>query len=96
MYSIKDLILFILYSNNREGKSSFENLANECFKKFPEVFSLKNFPKLLDTRKLDRPLRYLRKNNLIKGDPARGFSLTEKGRKKAEESVKSIRQKKLF
>jgi len=96
MHSINDLILFILYSINKEGKSSFENLANECFKKFPEVFSLKNFPKLLDSRKLDRPLRYLRKNNFIKGDPITGFSLTKKGRKKAKESAESIRQKKLF
>jgi len=65
---INDLILFVLYSSSSK-ESSFGKLAKECFNQFPQVFSLRNYPQLLDTRKLDRPLRTLRKRKLIDGDP---------------------------
>ena len=93
--SINDLILFVLYSFTDKG-SSFEKLAKECFNQFPQIFSLHNYPQLLDTRKLDRPLRNLRKKNLITGDPATLFSLTRQGKKQAQQITRVLRQKKLL
>jgi hypothetical protein len=93
--SINDLIIFSLYSMP-SGKSTFEKLVNECFKNFPEVFSLKSYPKWPDSRKLDRPLRTLRKKGLVTGDPKTSFSLTPRGKKEAQEIAKILRQKKLW
>ncbi len=93
--SINDLILFILYSFG-DKESSFEKLAKECFSRFPQIFSLRDYPQLLDTRKLDRPLRTLRKRKLIKGDPQTFFSLTSQGKKEAQEITKKLLQKKLL
>ena len=93
--SINDLILFVLYSLPNKG-SSFEKLTKECFNQFPQVFSLRNYPQLPDTRKLDRPLRTLRKRKLIKGDPQTFFSLTPRGKEEAQEIAKILRQKKLL
>lgn len=93
--SINDLILFVLYSF-ADGKSSFERLVKECFSQFPQVFSLKDYPQLPDSRKLDRPLRDLRKKKLIKGDPQTLFSLTTSGKRKAEEITLTFKQRKLL
>jgi len=84
-----------LYSLPDE-KVNFEKLVKECFKNFPEVFSLKNYPKWPDSRKLDRPLRTLRKAGLIVGDPKTSFSLTSRGKKRAQEIAKILCQKKLL
>ncbi len=92
---INDLILFVLYSSSSK-ESSFGKLAKECFNQFPQVFSLRNYPQLLDTRKLDRPLRTLRKRKLIDGDPKTFFSLTSQGKKEAQEIAKILRQKRLL
>jgi len=94
--SINDLILFTIYSSAEKGELGFEDLSSKCFKNFPRIFCLKNYPKLLDTRKLDRPLRTLRKKGLIKGNPTSRFSLTAKGKKIAKELNWILRQKKLF
>jgi len=79
--SINDLILFVLYSSNKEGKCTFEDLVKNCFVSFPEIFSLKENPQWPDTRKLDRPLRLLRKKRLISGDPQSFYILTQKGKR---------------
>ena len=94
--SINDLILFALYSTTKNGESSFENLTKECFNLFPQVFSLKNYSKWPDTRKLGRPLRTLRKKGFINGDPTTSFSLTQKGKKTAKELSRILRQQKLL
>jgi hypothetical protein len=94
--SINDLILFILYSSDKEGKATFEGLVKNCFENYPDVFSLKSNPQWPDTRKLDRPLRTLRKKGLISGDPATFFALTKKGKKEAEEISKILKQKPLL
>ena len=93
---IENLIVFVLYSFSKQGESKFEDLAKNCFSNFPKIFSLKKYPKLLDTRKLDRPLRDLRKKGLVSGNPESFFSLTLKGKKLAEELTKALRQKKLL
>ncbi len=93
---VENLIVFCLYSANKNKETTFEDLTKECFKNFPQVFCLKKYPKWPDTRKLDRPLRDLRKRGLIKGDPASSFSLTPKGERAAEELTKILRQKKLL
>lgn len=93
---IENLIIFCLYSCNKNKETSFEDLTKECFSRFPQIFSLKKYLKWPDARKLDRPLRDLRKRGLIKGDPATNFSLTAKGEKIAGELGKIICQKKLF
>ncbi|MCD6500783.1 hypothetical protein J7K42_02060 [bacterium] len=93
--SINDLILFSLYSSS-EGKCSFEKLVKESFNRFPKVFALKGYPQWPDARKLDRPLRTLRKRKLIKGDPKISFSLTLQGKKIAQEIARNLAQKKLL
>jgi len=95
--SIKDLILFSMYllSRNRE-KCTFDRLIKECFSLFPKAFSFSEYKKWPDSRKLDRPLRTLRKKKLISGNPKSYFSLTKSGKKLAEELGKILRQKKLL
>jgi len=94
--SINDLIIFALYSAKSGRKCSFEELVKECFNNFPQVFLLKNCPRWPDTRKLDRPLRSLRKKKLIAGDPSTFFSLTSQGKKEAQYVAKNLKQGKLF
>lgn len=95
--AINDLIIFAMHSVKKKGKEcSFEDLVNECFKLFPKTFVLSKYSKWPDSRKLDRPLRYLRKKDLIKGGPKTCFSLTQKGKKRSLEIVKSFRQIKLL
>jgi hypothetical protein len=94
--SINDKILFTLYSSSRKKEPTFEDLAKKCFNDFPETFSLKKYPKLLDTRKLDRPLRTLRREGLVKGDPSTSFCLTKKGEKIAKNLTTILKQKKLL
>ena len=93
--SINDLILFVLYSFADRG-SSFEKLVKECFDQFPQVFSLKGNPQWPDTRKLDRPLRDLRKKKFIKGNPQTFFALTTLGKRRAKEIAETLKQRKLL
>jgi len=94
---IVDLILFSIYSvmENKE-KCTFERLTKECFTLFPKAFDFSSHPKWPDSRKLDRPLRTIRKMKLISGNPKTSFSLTKNGKKRAEEISKVFRQRKLF
>lgn len=94
--SINDLILFSVYSLlDKENKCTFEGLVKECFALFPKSFSFSKFPEWPDSRKLDRPLRSLRKKKLISGGPKTFFSLTKTGKKTAGEIAKVFRQRKL-
>ena len=95
--SIPDLILFSIYqAEGRQEKCTFDRLVKECFVLFPNCFSFPLFPQWPDSRKLDRPLRTLRKTKLIFGDPKTFFALTKTGAKRAEEVSKIFRQRKLF
>lgn len=87
---INDLILFCLSEN-----CSFETLVQRCFRFFPKVFCFSTISKWPDSRKLDRPLRSLRKEKLIKGNPQDGFSLTSKGKKRVKEVEKIFNQQSL-
>jgi hypothetical protein len=91
--SINELILFCLL--NKDSACDFEDLVKECFLSFPKAFCFSRNKKWPDSRKLDRPLRLLRKRKLIKGDSETGFSLTISGRQRAEEAARSFRQEKL-
>ena len=94
--SINDLILVSLFRlETLNHKPSFEKLFKQCFDTFPSKFSLKNYPDLPDSRKLDRALRSLRAIKMIKGSPKEFFSLTAAGRKKASQTMNLFRQKKL-
>lgn len=94
--SINDLILFSIYSAAEKGeKCNFEDLVKECFVLFPRSFSFSKIQKWPDSRKLDRPLRTLRKRKMIIGDPKTFFKLTASGKKTAEEIAKTFRQRKL-
>ena len=94
---INGLILFAINSViENKGKCTFERLIKECFTFFPQVFSFSQYLKWPDSRKLDRPLRTLRKRKLINGDPKTYFSLTKPGKKIAEEIAKTFGQRKLF
>lgn len=93
---INSLILFGIYSlGEKKEKCTFEKLTKECFTLFPKSFSFSKYPRWPDSRKLDRPLRTLRKRKLIKGCPKTSFSLTKSGKKIAEEVIKAFRQRKL-
>ncbi len=95
--SISDLILFsisaIISSNE---VCSFDRLIKECFVIFPAVFGFNRYPLWPDARKLDRPLRALRRQGLITGDPKISFLITKTGKEKAEQIQKLLRQGKLL
>lgn len=94
--SLNELILFSIFSAvGKREKCTFEELIKECFTLFPKGFSFVSFPKWPDSRKLDRPLRSLRKRKLITGNPKTFFALTKTGKKIAEEVAKIFRQRKL-
>jgi len=96
-FSVNDLILFCIHSVNLAGeKCSFERLIKECFTLFPQTLAFTRYPVWPDSRKLDRPLRALRDEKLIIGNPKTIFMLTEKGQKKALEIAKSLKQGKLL
>ncbi len=95
--SINDLILFGINSVTLDRREcTFERLIKECFDLFPKVFGFSEYLQWPDSRKLDRPLRTLRKRKLITGDPIVAFSLTKQGRKRAAEITKILRQGKLL
>ena len=97
--SISDFILLALLSLNRNSAKkncTFESVLKECFNLSPKTFSFPKNPNWPDARKIDRPLRSLRRKGLIKGSPDTSFSFTKKGKKKAEELLKLLRQKRLF
>jgi len=96
-FSVNDLILFCIHSvvlNNEQ--CSFERLIKECFTLFPETIKFPRYPIWPDARKLDRPLRALRNEKLIIGDPKNYFLLTKTGEQKANEVSKILRQGKLL
>jgi len=96
-FSVNDLILFCVYSiiiNNEQ--CSFERLVKECFSFFPDILKFERYPIWPDSRKLDRPLRFLRSEGLLIGDSKTFFILTDKGNKKSAEISKSLRQGKLL
>jgi len=76
-------------------KITFEDLLKECFNLFSEKFSFPKYPNWPDSRKLDRPLRTLRKEKLIFDNLKENLSLTKKGKKRAQEIINLLRQKKL-
>lgn len=96
-FSVNDLILFCIHSvvlNNEQ--CSFDRLIKECFTLFPETLRFPRYPIWPDARKLDRPLRALRNEKLIIGDPKTYFLLTKTGEEKANEVAKALRQGKLL
>lgn len=96
-FSVNDLILFCIYSiNSNNEQCSFERLVKECFTSFPDTLKFDRYPVWPDSRKLDRPLRALRKEKLIIGDPKTYFILTSLGETKAAVVSKKLRQGKLL
>jgi hypothetical protein len=96
-FSANDLILFCAHSILAGGeKCSFERLVKECFTLFPEMLSFTRYPIWPDSRKLDRPLRALRNEKMIIGDPKTLFLLTKEGQARAAEISKVLRQGKLL
>lgn len=95
--AINDLIIFAIHSiKGKDKECGFEDLVSECFRLFPKTFAFLKHPKWPDSRKLDRPLRDLRRKSLVKGGPQAAFALTNKGKKKSLEIVKAFRQIKLL
>jgi hypothetical protein len=96
-FSVNDLILFCIHSVVLSNeKCSFERLVKECFTLFPDTLKFERYPIWPDSRKLDRPLRFLRKEKLIIGDPKNYFMLTKEGEKLATDIEKALRQGKLL
>ena len=96
-HSVNDLILFCIHSiiSNSE-QCSFERLVKECFTLFPDTLKFPRYPIWPDSRKLDRPLRALRNEKLIIGDPKTYFIMTKIGEEKASSVSKMLRQGKLL
>jgi len=95
--SVNDLLLFSIHSVVLSNeKCSFDRLVKECFTLFPDTIKFLRYPIWPDSRKLDRPLRALRKGKLIIGDPKSFFMLTEEGSKRAIFIDKILRQGKLL
>ncbi|MCX6720386.1 MAG: hypothetical protein NTW11_01110 [Candidatus Staskawiczbacteria bacterium] len=95
--SVNELILFCIHSivlNNEQ--CSFDRLVKECFTLFPDTLRFTRYPIWPDSRKLDRPLRALRNDKLIVGDPKTYFILTKEGEEKANVVSKMLRQGKLL
>lgn len=96
-FSVNDLILFCIHSVVLSNeKCSFERLVKECFTLFPDTLKFERYPIWPDSRKLDRPLRFLRKEKLIIGDPKTYFILTKSGEEEAAQIAKTLRQGKLL
>jgi hypothetical protein len=94
---VNDLILFCIHSVLENGEQcSFERLVKECFTIFPDTLKFPRYPIWPDSRKLDRPLRALRNEKLIIGDPKTYFILTPEGEARAADVSKSLRQGKLL
>ena len=96
-FSFNDLILFCIHAviSNSE-QCSFDRLVKECFTLFPETLKFTRYPIWPDSRKLDRPLRALRNEKLIIGDPKTYFILTKAGEGRAAVVSKALRQGKLL
>lgn len=95
--SVNDLILFCIHSIILNSEQcSFDRLVKECFTLFPDTLKFSRYPIWPDSRKLDRPLRALRNDKLIVGDPKSYFMLTEAGENRALIVSKSLRQGKLL
>ena len=96
-FSVNDLILFCIHTVvSSSEQCSFERLIKECFTLFPDTLKFSRYPIWPDSRKLDRPLRALRKERLIIGDPKTYFILTKLGEEKAASVSKALRQGKLL
>lgn len=95
--SVNDLILFCIHSVILNSEQcSFERLVKECFTFFPDALKFQRYPIWPDSRKLDRPLRALRNEKLIIGDPKTYFVLTKVGEERAAIVSKALRQGKLL
>jgi hypothetical protein len=96
-FSVNDLILFCIHSIILNSEQcSFERLVKESFTLFPDALKFTRYPIWPDSRKLDRPLRALRNEKLIIGDPKTYFILTKSGEAKAAVVSKVLRQGKLL
>lgn len=96
-FPINDLILFSIHSVlSHNDDCTFERLVNECFVLFPETIGFLTYPHWPDARKLDKPLRVLRSRNMIRGNNKSYFFLTKKGKERATEVAKILRQGKLL
>jgi hypothetical protein len=94
--SVQNLILIALYNLGQSQKQvSFERILKECFDSFSQKFSISGYKNWPDARKLARPLRTLRKQKLVSGNPSQGFSLTQRGQAVALKILNLLRQKKL-
>jgi len=94
---VTDVILFCIHAVILDGEQcNFERLIKECFTLFPDTLKFSRYPIWPDSRKLDRPLRSLRKEKLIIGDPKTYFILTKTGEERAAVVSKILRQGKLL
>lgn len=77
---LEDMILICIDSViKKNNKCSFGNLVKECFTRYPNKFSLNDFPEYPDSLRLDRPLREMRDKGFITGSPVTFYSITNFG-----------------
>lgn len=89
-YTVKEKILLSIVSLiKREGKCSYSNLVKETFHKYPSDFALNEYSQWPDSLKLDRPLRELREDGLIQGNPQTFYTVTKLGESFSERLIRS-------
>lgn len=91
----REELILCAFAGSEAEKVSFYSLLKRCLSLFPAKFCFEERPEWPDARKLGRPLRSLRGEGLVEGDPNRGFSLTEAGKGKAGRVRKRLRQRRL-
>jgi len=95
--SINKLIIIGLYFVLLKKKECFfKDLVEKCFQLFPKTFRFDGHPEWPDTKKLDRPLRALRRQGLLTGGSKTKLSLTPRGKRLAINLSKAFTQKKLL
>ena len=94
--AINDLILISIFQLQTSNKKiGFEELLKNIFELFPKKINFEKCPNWPDSRKIDRPIRTLRRKKLIGGNPIKGFFLTKDGQKRAQEIIKILKQMRL-
>lgn len=92
--NIDQLLLFSLSELITDSRqTTFENLVAECFRLFPDEFSLKGFiNKYPDSSRVDKSWRRCRTDKKwISGSVAHGFSITPLGEKEVAKIKKSFK-----
>lgn len=92
----KLIILGLSFVLTKKKECNFKDLVEKCFQLFPKTFQFDDHTEWPDTKKLDRPIRALRRQGFLMGDSKTKLTLTSKGKKIANSLSEAFTQKKLL